>query len=158
MKGVIDSMVYIALTEFLEENPSISGKISQKIVSSAKAREAARKARDLVRRKNAMGGLSGLPGKLADCSSKKVERTELFIVEGDSASGCFSGDTKVALADGRNLSFEELAKENNEGKENFCYTVKNNGKIGIAKIESPRLTKKDSEVIKIVLNNNQEII
>ncbi len=87
MKGVVDSIVYIALTEYLEENPTIANKICQKIVSSAKAREAAKKARDLVRRKNAMGGLSGLPGKLADCSSKKVERTELYIVEGDSAAG-----------------------------------------------------------------------
>jgi len=87
MKGVVDSMVYIALTEFLEENPTISNKIAQKVVASAKAREAAKKARDLVRRKNAMGGLSGLPGKLADCSSKKIERTELYIVEGDSAAG-----------------------------------------------------------------------
>jgi DNA gyrase subunit B len=87
IKGIVDSMVYVALTEFLEENPNISNKIAQKVVASAKAREAAKKARDLVRRKNAMGGLSGLPGKLADCSSKKVERTELYIVEGDSAAG-----------------------------------------------------------------------
>ncbi|VVB78418.1 DNA gyrase subunit B [uncultured archaeon] len=87
MKGAVDSMVYIALTEFLEENPTISNKIAQKVVASAKAREAAKKARDLVRRKNAMGGLGGLPGKLADCSSKKVEKTELYIVEGDSAAG-----------------------------------------------------------------------
>jgi len=158
MKGVVDSMVYIALTEYLEENPSIANKICQKIVSSAKAREAAKKARDLVRRKNAMGGLSGLPGKLADCSSKKVERTELYIVEGDSAAGCFSGETKVALADGRNLSFKDLVKEDNQGKENFCYTIKNNGKIGIAKIDSPRITKKNTEVIKIILDNKEEII
>lgn len=87
MKGIIDSMVYTALSEFLEENPNISNKIGQKVVSAARARSAARKARDLVRRKNAMGGLSGLPGKLADCSSKKVEKTELYIVEGDSAAG-----------------------------------------------------------------------
>ena len=86
MKGVVDSMVYVALSEFLEENPSISNKIGQKIVTSAKARNAARKARDLVRRKNAMG-ISGLPGKLSDCSSKKVEKTEVFLVEGDSAGG-----------------------------------------------------------------------
>jgi DNA gyrase subunit B len=87
MKGIVDSMVYVALTEFLEENPSIANKIAQKVVASAKARNAARKARDLVRRKNAMGGLSGLPGKLSDCSSKKIEKTELYIVEGDSAAG-----------------------------------------------------------------------
>ncbi len=158
IKGIMDSMVYTALTEFLEENPTISNKIAQKIVSSAKAREAARKARDLVRRKNAMGGLSGLPGKLADCSSNKFEKTELYIVEGDSAAGCFSRDTKVALADGRNLSFVELVKEYEDGKTNFCYTIKENGTIGIEKVNCPRLTKKDSEVIKIVLDNNEEII
>jgi len=86
MKGIVDSMVYVALSEFLEENPSISNKIGQKVVNSAKARSAARKARDLVRRKNVMG-VGGLPGKLSDCSSKKFEKTELYIVEGDSAAG-----------------------------------------------------------------------
>ncbi len=87
MKGIVDSMVYVSLSEFLEENPNVANKIGQKVATSAKAREAAKKAKDLVRRKNAMGGLSGLPGKLADCSSKKLEKTELFIVEGDSAGG-----------------------------------------------------------------------
>jgi len=86
IKGIVDSMVYLALIEFLEENPTVSNKISQKIITSVKARVAAKKARDLVRRKNAFN-IGGLPGKLADCSSKKVEETELFIVEGDSASG-----------------------------------------------------------------------
>ncbi|HJO14908.1 MAG TPA: DNA topoisomerase (ATP-hydrolyzing) subunit B [Candidatus Pacearchaeota archaeon] len=87
MKGTVDSMAHLALTEFFEENPSIASKIAQKVVASAKAREAARKARDLVRRKTSIGGLSGLPGKLSDCSSKKTENTELYIVEGDSAAG-----------------------------------------------------------------------
>jgi len=87
MKGVVDSMAHLALTEFFEENPAIASKIAQKVVASAKAREAARKARDLVRRKTSIGGLSGLPGKLSDCSSKKTENTELYIVEGDSAAG-----------------------------------------------------------------------
>ena len=87
MKGVVDSMAHSALTEFFEENPSIASKIAQKVVASAKAREAAKKARDLVRRKSTIGGLSGLPGKLSDCSSKKTENTELYIVEGDSAAG-----------------------------------------------------------------------
>ena len=86
IKGIVDSMVYIALGEFLEENPSIASKIGQKVVASAKARNAAKKARDLVRRKNIFG-ISGLPGKLADCSSKKFDKTELYIVEGDSAAG-----------------------------------------------------------------------
>jgi DNA gyrase subunit B len=86
IKGAVDSMVSIALTEFLEENPSVAKKIADKSVGAAKARSAAKKARDLVRRKSVVG-FSGLPGKLADCSSKKVERTELYIVEGDSAAG-----------------------------------------------------------------------
>jgi len=86
IKGVVDSLTTTALSEFFEENPSIANKIVQKAIASAKARDAAKKARDLVRRKNALG-FSGLPGKLADCSSKKFEKTELYIVEGDSAAG-----------------------------------------------------------------------
>jgi DNA gyrase subunit B len=86
VKGDVDSAVTIALAEFLEENPDIANKIANKSVAANKAREAAKKARDLVRRKNVVG-FSGLPGKLADCSSKKVEKTELYIVEGDSAGG-----------------------------------------------------------------------
>jgi DNA gyrase/topoisomerase IV subunit B/transcriptional regulator with XRE-family HTH domain len=157
IKGIVDSIVSVALTEFLEENPAIANKIADKASSAARARDAAKKARDLVRRKSVMG-FSGLPGKLADCSSKKVERTELYIVEGDSAAGCFSGGTEVALADGRNLSFEKLVEEFKNGKENFCYTIKSDGSIGISKIENPRITKRDVEVIKIILNNNEEII
>ena len=86
VKGIVDSAVTAALAEYFEENPAIANKIVQKVVASAKAREAAKKARDLVRRKSALG-FSGLPGKLADCSSKKFEKTELYLVEGDSAAG-----------------------------------------------------------------------
>jgi len=157
IKGYVDSVSSIALTEFFEENPDIANKIANKCVSAAKAREAARKARDLVRRKSVVG-FSGLPGKLADCSSKKFETTELYIVEGDSAGGCFSGDTKIALADGRNISFKELVEEDKNSKKNFCYTIKNDGSIGIEEIKHPRITKNNAEVIKIILDNNQEII
>jgi DNA gyrase subunit B len=86
VKGLIDSLATSALSEFFEENPSIAKAIISKAMSALKAREAARKAKDLVRRKNALTG-GGLPGKLADCSSKKTEFTELYIVEGDSAGG-----------------------------------------------------------------------
>jgi DNA gyrase subunit B len=86
VKGIVDSAVTSALSEYFEENPTIANKIVQKVISSAKAREAAKKAKDLVRRKSALG-FSGLPGKLADCSSKKFEKTELYVVEGDSAAG-----------------------------------------------------------------------
>ena len=86
IKGFVDSMVTIALSEFFEENPSVARKITSKAIDSSKARLAAKKAKDLVRRKNAFS-LGGLPGKLADCSSKKSENTELYLVEGESAGG-----------------------------------------------------------------------
>ncbi len=86
IKGFVDSAVTQALSEFFEENPAIARKITQKALESAKARIAAKKAKDLVRRKSAFS-LGGLPGKLADCSFKKTENTELYIVEGESAAG-----------------------------------------------------------------------
>ena len=84
--GVVQSMVNEALGTFLEENPSVAKAILEKCISASKAREAARKARELVRRKNALETTT-LPGKLADCSSKNPEECEVYIVEGDSAGG-----------------------------------------------------------------------
>lgn len=91
IKGIVDSMSTSALTDFLEENPTIAKSILAKASSALKAREAAKRAKDLVRRKNALSVGSGLPGKLADCSSKKKELTELYVVEGDSAGGTAKG-------------------------------------------------------------------
>jgi len=90
IKGIVDSITTTSLAEFFEENPDIAKKISLKAASALKAREAAKKAKELVRRKNALG-TGGLPGKLADCSSKKMEITELYIVEGQSAGGTAKG-------------------------------------------------------------------
>jgi DNA gyrase subunit B len=84
--GFVESTVNELLGQFLEENPAVAKQIVSKGVQACLAREAARKARELTRRKGALSG-SNLPGKLSDCSSKEVESTELFLVEGDSAGG-----------------------------------------------------------------------
>ena len=86
IKGIVDSASMIAMTEFFEENPQVARRIVDKAIEGQKARNAAKKAKELVRRKNAFS-VGGLPGKLADCSSNKTEETELYLVEGDSAAG-----------------------------------------------------------------------
>ncbi|HBH12196.1 MAG: DNA gyrase subunit B [Clostridiales bacterium 38_11] len=86
MRGIVESLVNESLNIFLEENPKDAKIIVDKAQKSAKAREAARKARELTRRKNVLEGLS-LPGKLSDCSEKDAAKSEIFLVEGDSAGG-----------------------------------------------------------------------
>ncbi len=157
VKGIVESVAYEKLSEFFEENPPVAHVIIDKAVLSSKAREAARKARELTRRKGLLES-SALPGKLADCSSKDPAQSEIYLVEGDSAGGCFSADTKIALVDGRNLSFKQLVKEEKQGKRNFCYTIKQDGAIGIEEIKNPRITKRNTDVIKIILDNKEEII
>ena len=90
VKGIVDSLVYAALTEYFDENPKVLQIIIEKALSAAKAREAARNARDLARRKSSLES-SGLPGKLADCSERDPAKSEIYIVEGDSAGGSAKG-------------------------------------------------------------------
>ena len=85
-RGAVDSVVSEQLTYYLEQNPNVAKSICEKAILAQRAREAARKARDLTRRKSALDGMS-LPGKLADCSDKNPENCEIYIVEGDSAGG-----------------------------------------------------------------------
>ncbi|MDP3696497.1 MAG: ATP-binding protein [Candidatus Taylorbacteria bacterium] len=156
-RTAVESVLNVEIPDWLERNPTDARGIMEKVLLASKARIAAKAARDTVIRKGSMEGFT-LPGKLADCSSRDPIESELFIVEGDSAGGCFLGDTKVALLDGRNISFEELVKEDAQGKKNYCYTIDKNGNIIVAPILNPRLTKKNTAVIKVVLDNEEEII
>jgi len=157
MKGYVESAFGEAFNTFLEEHPKEAEAIVGKCLLSAQARLAARSARATILRKGALEGMT-LPGKLADCSSRHPEECELYIVEGDSAGGCWGENTKIALADGRNVSFKNLVKEHAQGKKNFCYTMQADGHIGIAPILNPRRTKTNAQVIKVILDNEQELI
>ncbi|MEH1929280.1 MAG: DNA topoisomerase (ATP-hydrolyzing) subunit B [Nostoc sp.] len=157
VRGIVDSLVGEVLTEYLEFHPAIADSILDKAIQAFKAAEAARHARELVRRKSVLES-SPLPGKLADCSSRDPSESEIFIVEGDSAGGCYIGSTLVVLADGRNLSLEEIVAEQAIGKEHFCYTIRESGNIGIERIINARMTKSNAKVIKITLDNGETLI
>jgi DNA gyrase subunit B len=145
------------LDTFFEENPAVAAAVVQKAQLALKARLAAKAARESVLRKGVLESMS-LPGKLADCAEKNPAKSEIFIVEGDSAGGCFLASTKVKLADGRSLSMADLVVEAENGVQNYCFTVQTDGHIGMEKILFPRITKSNANCIKITLDNNQEVV
>ena len=156
VRGIVEGAVHRELATYLEENPGTAESLVAKAVEAAKARMAAKKAEELTRRKSALETTS-LPGKLADCQTRDPAEAELFVVEGDSAGGCFTGETEIALASGRSMTFEDLVDEYEAGRTHYCYTVKADGKIGLEQIEHPRITREDVPVVEVTLDNGKSV-
>ncbi|KKW05274.1 MAG: gyrase subunit B protein, partial [Candidatus Kaiserbacteria bacterium GW2011_GWC2_49_12] len=155
-RGATEAIFGAAFAAFLEENPDDARAILGKVALAMKSRKAAKAAKDSILRKGALEGLA-LPGKLADCQTKDASESELFVVEGDSAGGCFDGNTKVALVDGRDISFRQLVAEHKRGKQNYCYTIDARGSVQVAPILHPRMTKKDAAIVEVTLDTGETI-
>ncbi len=156
IRGKVRSAVNKNLEQYLIENPKQAKKITKKAKQAMKARQAAKEAKELTRRKTALETTT-LPGKLADCTTKDPDKAELFVVEGDSAGGCFTGETEIQLASGQTKTFKQLVEEKKEGETHYCYTVMNDGSIGIEEIKNPRVTKEDAELIEVEIDNGSTI-
>jgi DNA gyrase subunit B len=156
VRPVVETVTAEMLFRYLEETPAEAKAIIEKCLLSARAREAARAARDLIQRKNILD--STLPGKLADCSEKHADRCELYLVEGDSAGGCFAGDTLVALADGRSLSFKDLLRDQAAGRTHRGYTIREDGTIGLECLLNVRMTHAHARVLQVTLDHGAAIV
>ncbi len=156
VRGAVAEVMYDGFQTYMEEHPQDARGIVGKVVLAARARAAARAARETVLRKGVLDGFA-LPGKLADCSEKDPKNSEIFIVEGDSAGGCFSGETKVQLASGKQKSFEDLVDDWAKGILHFGYATNKDGDVRIIPLVAPRMTKKGAEIVEVELDNGEII-
>ena len=159
VQGIVHSIVYEGLLEQLRKKVSLGKTIVQQAQAAAQARVAASKARSLVIRRSVLDAAdSGLPGKLADVNkSTPTEQTVLYIVEGDSAGGCFLGDTLIRLASGETKTIRELAEDWERGIQHFGYTSNRDGDVRFVPLDHPRLTRRDAELIEIELDNGERV-
>jgi len=156
VKGVVESALGDSLTTWLEENPNDARKIVDKCMTAQRIREAQSKLKDTILRKSAFDGMT-LPGKLADCSERDPSRSEIFIVEGDSAGGCFVGETGVALASGIVKTLAELALDWKQGIQHFGYATNQAGNVRVVPLLEPRLTKRQARLVEVVLDNSARL-
>ena len=152
VEGIVNSIMGEGLTQFLEENPTVAKRVIDKALTAQRARDAARKAADLIKRQNSLEN-SNLPGKLADCTERDPKKCELFLVEGDSAGGCFVFDTLVALADGPAMSLGQLVQDWKRGVQHAGYASDASGKTQIVPLEEPRLTKRQAALVEVLLDD-----
>ncbi len=130
--------------------------VLQKIVDAARVRLTQKQQKDAARRKTALEG-AAMPPKLVDCRATGIARSELFLVEGDSALGCFTGDTMVALASGQSRSFADLAEDWAQGITHFGYTTNKAGRVVVAPLVEPRLTRRNAPLVRVTLDNGESV-
>jgi DNA gyrase subunit B len=155
---VLQSLVEAHIKEWVDgrRSKAEARTVLQKIVDAARVRLTQKQQKDAARRKTALEGAS-MPPKLVDCRSTGVAQSELFIVEGDSALGCFTGDTMVALASGGSRSFADLAADWQRGVTHFGYTTNKAGRVVIAPLAEPRLTKRGAALVRVTLDNGSAV-
>ena len=143
-----------AMELWLNDHPNHAKALLEHIVAAAVRRS---KQATKTERKKTFGA-TVLPGKLTDCEEKDINRTELFVVEGDSAGGCQFGENKVILADDRRISFIDLVKEQAEGKRHFGYSTLDDGTVVIREFLHARLTKHNASLVKVHYDNGESDI
>ncbi len=156
VEGIVNSIMGEGLTQFLEENPAVGKKIIDKALTAQRARDAARKAADLIKRQSSLEN-SNLPGKLADCTERDPKKCELFLVEGDSAGGCVLNSTLLKLADGNFKTMQELADDWDKGITHFGYATNEKGDVRVVPLIEPRLTKRNASLVEVELDNGESI-
>jgi len=158
IRGMVRELSKSKIEQYLEENPMITSQIVQKVITARKARESAERARK-VERKQQSDEIGSMLGKLSDCRSNNPEECELYICEGDSAAGCFSGETLIKTASGEDFTIKEIAEKHANEEEIFIYTYNHaTEKIELQKISNAWKTKTTSDLVKVYLDNGEEII
>ncbi|WP_439659763.1 ATP-binding protein [Lentzea sp. HUAS TT2] len=154
LQGIVDQQIR-AWTE--DRKTKVEAKtVLQKVVDASRVRLTQKQQKDAARRKTALEG-AAMPAKLVDCRTTGVSRSELFLVEGDSALGCFVGETRVALASGKSLSFLELVEDWQRGVTHFGYATNKAGRVVVVPLVEPRLTKKDAPLVRVTLDNGESV-
>lgn len=154
---------YNAVKEFMDDwidhNEKVVKEIIKKAISAKKALDAMNRAYDLIERKSSLGDGFLLPGKLTDCQSKNPQECEILIVEGDSAGGCFSGETKIKTSDNKYKTILEMKNDFDNGIDNFIYTYnKTSNKIEIQKVLNCWETKITNDLVYVTLDNNEKVL
>lgn len=153
----VEAELYGALKEFFAKKKSLARNIIKRAIAVTKSKEAFKETlKAAVNAKKSKG--SALPGVLASCPRAKPEEREIYLVEGDSASGCFVGNTKVQLLNGEVKTFKQLVKDHEKGLVHYGYAHDNStGKLKVVKFVEPRLVKHVTDLVEVTLDNGQSV-